>query len=261
MKILICITGELRASEVTYNKFLDFLVEPNNADILISAPLWENNIYYDKAKYIVPINTDKPLIEYYHDECKQMHGNNNWHNIIIKKPGIWLGGLFPHRKGSGGFVYYYKYMAMKFINQLNLQNKYDFFVFTRSDQYYSSINHIEKIIDKSKNTDIWIPIGENYNGVYDRHWIVSTEAIMKCCNLLEPMFLRPDQLCINLRRPWNSEMYIRRVFDINNVNIERTIRQQFIVRGSSKSRKWSQGVYVQKYNVVAAYMSECRLAQ
>ena len=116
MKTLICLIGDLRASEKTLDRFCNLMVEPNNADILISAPFWENNPFYEIAKYKYIGKNPKPLINEYNKICQTLNGNKDWFETIRRKPGTWAGGLT--RIGSGAYIYYYKYLALKLIHTL-----------------------------------------------------------------------------------------------------------------------------------------------
>lgn len=96
-KTLICIVGELRAAELTYESFEKNILLPNKADILLCIPddkngEYKKNSYYKNAKYIKIFDSTKNITTYYEEICKKFHGNTDWKKLLyIKK--FWLGGI------------------------------------------------------------------------------------------------------------------------------------------------------------------------
>ena len=74
---------------------------------------------------------------------------------------------------SGSIHFAIKDIILK--NHLSVINKYEYLIYTRFDQYYTS-NHFESISNKSK---IYIPDGEDYFGIGDRHAVISSDLAEK----------------------------------------------------------------------------------
>lgn len=141
------------------------------------------------------------------------------------------------------------------IQELNLDKEYDRFIITRSDYLY---NEFHPPIDLLSPEYVWIPEGEDWRGYCDRHWVLSKQHLKSCLNLLEPIFCQTDIL-FNLMKhksDWNSESYIKLIFDMNNIEVKRFPRTQFLIRASTQSRTWTKGIYDENLQVTIAYPTE-----
>ena len=84
---------------------------------------------------------------------------------------------------SGNIHFAIKDIILK--NYLEELKKYEFIIYTRFDQFYTDyhINMEDEDLDY-----IWIPEGENYHGIGDRHAIIPTQYIeefLSICNYVD----------------------------------------------------------------------------
>jgi hypothetical protein len=68
---------------------------------------------------------------------------------------------------------------------------YDRFIITRSDFYYLSPHPPLECLDPDK---LWVPNGADYNGITDRHLVVSAADLVASFNLIEDALCYPSQL-------------------------------------------------------------------
>ena len=73
-------------------------------------------------------------------------------------------------------------------------DRYDRFVVTRSDFVWLCPHPPLSILDPRS---LWIPDGEHYGGVTNRHLVVSREDLIPAVSLIEDILLRPEE---SLRR-------------------------------------------------------------
>lgn len=305
-KNLICIVGELRAPELTFESFQKNICIPNNADLLLCIPddktgAYKNNLYYKNAHHIKVFDSSKNITSYYEEICKNLNGAADWKKLMhIKK--FWLGGiqdrsprtvlkeiqriikhsqktkfqkgkdtltvflnLLLKQKGpldqpsGAGFVLLYRHLLLEMIKEGNLHETYERFIITRSDHLYAGYHPLTEQLDP---TYVWIPEGEDWRGYCDRHWILSKQHLEPCLDLLRPIFCQTNTLfdLMKHKYDWNSESYIKLIFEFNKIQVKRFPRTQFLVRGSTQSTPWTKGVYKENIHASIAYPTEYELA-
>lgn len=93
---LICIVGELRGAELTFQGFKEKVLDPNDADLLLCVQKGEgggvHNEYYNHAKYIKEYDTEKNITEWYERISRRINGSSNWKRLLHVQ-GHWLGGV------------------------------------------------------------------------------------------------------------------------------------------------------------------------
>ena len=170
-------------------------------------------------------------------------------NWVIKQKG-------PLDQPSGaGFVLLYRHFLLEMIKEQKLDEIYERFIITRSDYMYDAFH---PPIDLLNPQYVWIPEGEDWRGYCDRHWVLSKHHLKPCLNLLQPIFCQTNTL-FNLMKhkyDWNSESYIKLIFEMNNIQVKRFPRTQFLVRGSTQSPTWTKGIYNKTLDITIAYPSE-----
>ena len=83
----------------------------------------------------------------------------------------------------------------------------DRFVITRSDFVWLCPHPPLSVLDREA---IWLPDGEHYSGLNDRHLVASRADVVNCLNILEDILLRPIQLYEEMKpQPtWNIEQFL-----------------------------------------------------
>jgi hypothetical protein len=255
---------------------------------------YKNNEYYRNAKYIKTVDGLKDINIFYDEIVQELKGSPKWRDLLEIKE-YWLGGIkdlrfktlykalkkifFSDRKdktvnsmkifadyifrqkgpydqlSGGGYVLLYRHLVLKMILEKGLDKKYDRFIITRSDHFYGAPDTDINTLDSDF---VWIPEGEDWRGYCDRHWILSSKHLVPCLDLLKPIFCESKKLydLMKDRFNWNSESYIKFVWDLRNIQVKRFPRVQFLVRSEGGTKTWTEGVYNPDLNLRIAYQSE-----
>ena len=216
-KTLVCVLGQTRAQDITWNNFNKYVLKHLNADLAlcISEKKSPNNNMHKKAKFIWSYKDSKDYTNHYENaqkilvKEKKLKIKPNWKKLINVKD-FWLArvkGASKIRSGTGGLLIYNRWYLLRKIKKLKLDRIYSRFIITRSDflwSFYPKLNNLDKKY-------IWIPNGEKYGGYTDRHAVLSKSNYEDYLNLLEPILLEPKKLymLMNKKKNWNLERYIK----------------------------------------------------
>ena len=215
-KTLVCILGQTRAQDITWNSFNKYVLNFLNADLaLCVAEKKSSSNMYKNAKYIWSYKDSKDFSNHYENaqkiliKEKKLKKKPNWKKMLKVKD-FWLAGVkgASKIKGSGGLLIYNKWYLLRQIQRLKLDKIYSRFIITRSDFVWSFYHPKLKNLDKKY---IWIPNGEKYGGYTDRHAILSKSNYEDYLNILEPILLEPETLykLMCKKKNWNHERYIK----------------------------------------------------
>ena len=198
LKTLVIIMGTLRGGELAWSSFYKNMIQPNNADLALMIP---KNIsrslssLFNHSKYI-----------WTHDEYEDwgvaideaIGGNGEWRKMaaFYNSTGL-FGGTKEGGKGSGAIVLLIRFYIRQILIRDNLLNKYDRFVLTRSDHYYSCIHDLDELDPQY----LWVPNGEDYSGITDRHVVMNRKQVLKVLNILPPIILKPKQYMYKVLNP------------------------------------------------------------
>jgi hypothetical protein len=222
IKTLVCILGQTRAQDITWNNFNSYLLKSLNADLALCVAEKKtlNNQMYKNAKYIWKYKDLKDYSKHFEDaqkkliKSKKLIEKPNWKKMLKIKD-FWLGrikGSSSIRSGTGALLIFNRWFLLQKILKLGLNKKYDRFIITRSD-FIWTIHHPSM---KNLNSNyIWIPNGEKYGGYTDRHAVLSNKNFYDYLNLLEPILLEPEKLfrLMSSKKNWNLERYIKFYLD------------------------------------------------
>lgn len=276
---LICFTGQTRAADATWNAFkkhvLDVINPGGSTDIALSISKDESNIniLYKNAKYIWDFDEKSDI-----GECFEFAANT--YNVFDKKwrdilqiEGYWLGGIddpvYKHETRSSIMLFYRWFLYYNLKNN-NLLNNYDWFIITRSDNYYIK-DHISIPYIRCKyGNKILIPNGEDYGGYCDRHIICHRSYIESVLDMLSPIMTQTSNLIKTMSKSdgysgygWNNESYQKLLLDSGNVSnkIIRIPRAMFLVRELDGPTSFSTGEYDSRYGLIVKYKSEMEQAE
>lgn len=242
-RTLVIIMGTLRGGEASWSSMYKHLLEPNSADLALLIPkntprssslfnrskfVWEHDEYADWGvaieKYIngskntkwrqmvIPRNClATNLISAKttglfggvkeHSKCKCLE-------VKLGKPPLKNHSCYKEREGSGAIIFVLRVLLQQNIRRLSLHEKYDRFVVTRSDHYYGCSHNLDDL----DNRYMWIPGGEDYLGITDRHLVCNSSHILKALNILPPVVLNPQKY-------WNV---------VGHINPERLIKHRWV---------------------------------
>lgn len=217
-KVLIIMMGTLRGGELAWETFYRNVLLPNEADLALMVP--EDTSPHSSslmvhAKYVW---THLDHRDWGVAIDQEFGGNGTWRELATAYnfTGL-LGGTKESTRGSGAIVFMLRHYISQILVQDGLLDQYDRFVLTRSDHYYGCLHDLRDLDPEY----IWLPEGENYGGVTDRHVVVSRAHVLKVLNILPPViadphkymgqkFVNPEKL---IRRRWAEEnvlQFVRR---------------------------------------------------
>lgn len=229
--------------------------------------------YRANAQYVWDVE-DPPDNDYTGLYNKIAHACGNpqfWaRELVSYLPGNVFSGIGggPMNAGSGALLYYFRYVALQEILRNGLNKKYTHVVITRSDYEYAA-PHPTKIDTDS----LWIPQGEDYGGVTDRHTVVPMHLAVKALNIVEEMVSNPPQDVVakynflaedgrvNRMRDWNPESLLKHYYERQGLKLTRFPRVMFSVRDTTDSQRstwYSADAHVNGFadNVLVKYPTE-----
>lgn len=192
-RTLVIIMGTVRGGEKAWASMYNNLLKPNSADLALLVPrntprssslfnhskfVWEHNEYSDWGFAI--------------DKFVPGGNQTGWRELqkfkILRLLGV-FGGTKETPRGSGSIIFLLRVFVQEKIKLLGLVEQYDRFVLTRSDHYYGCLQNLDDL----DNRYLWVPRGEDYFGITDRHFVCNSSHIMKALNILPPVVLNPGR--------------------------------------------------------------------
>nr|QBK86968.1 MAG: hypothetical protein LCMAC103_03100 [Marseillevirus LCMAC103] len=267
-RVLVCVLGNLRGSPVAWNSLLEHVVAPNNADLALcyhntgDGGEEENTVLYKAAKYRwrVPEFSDWGVAL---DGVAK--GETAWRKVL-PMPGILWGGVFrdgARLKGSGAIIYFFRHCLKGRLLAHKLHEAYDAFVITRADHFYVRHPKIE-LLDLRR---LWIPEGEDYGGLCDRHMIVGKENVVAVLSMLDCLFADPDKFVATFHlggahRRLNTEIFLSMFLRENKLHasVRRFERTFFLVKTATDQTSWAgNALFVDALGLYCKYPNELRL--
>jgi hypothetical protein len=115
-------------------------------------------------------------------------------------------------------VFWQRWFVYNKIVEFKLLKKYDRFVVTRSDHYYLC-EHNLTALDPSM---VWVPEGEDYGGITDRHVVAPAEKILQVLDILPPLLRHPSEFLKFLGDMYN---------ETKNTNAEKLLLRRWHMQG------------------------------
>jgi hypothetical protein len=169
-KYLVILAGLPRGGEPTWKSIFKNLVKPLGADLAICTgnEIDKNSTLYKKSDYKWLFKEYEDWFDYYNENF-----SGDWRKVFEL-------GLDTGLYNSGSVHFAIKDIIRR--NYLDTIKKYDYFIYSRFDQFFI-MEH-----PKFMGDNIWIPEGENYTGICDRHAVVPSkygEEYLNICNYLD----------------------------------------------------------------------------
>jgi hypothetical protein len=223
-KVLVCLLASTRAHQLTFPSFKREVLDELNADLALALLIDETYDYanrfwqHAKFRWTAPIYTDYgeafDLAQRW--LCQQYNiPAPDWRQMLRLK-GIWQGGIRSPdlQPSSSAILPFCRWLLLNGLQQDKLLDRYDRFVITRSDFVWLCPHPPLSILDRDA---IWVPDGEDYGGLNDRHLVSSRVDIVNCLNTIEDILLHPiqfyeemNQLSEKMKPPhgWNDEQFL-----------------------------------------------------
>ncbi len=267
-KTLVCLIAETRASAITWPGIKSFVLDSLRADLLLcisvpekydfANPLWQ----FAKYRYSTPEFNDWGDA---FDEVQQAQMQPakdetlpDWRQLLEIKS-QWLGGVKGpgQHAGSAAILIYYRWLLLKFLQSEGLLDRYDRFVLTRSDFVWTTHHPPMSALDPQA---IWIPDGEGYMGLTDRHAVLSRENIEIYLDIISPIVKEPNILFSEMKHKnnWNLEQFID--YSLARRKCRDKVRHFPYVMYSARewggTTSWSQGNWSDEFGYYIKYKSE-----
>lgn len=242
---LVIIMGNLRGGEEAWKSLYKNVLDVNTADLaLILGPAnstsnyhYPNSSLYKRAKYVWNFQE-------YNDwaDAIDLINGTSWRETHLpyftrKRTGL-LGGVKGHL-GSGAIIFMIRwFLVQHLLGNPDVLDQYERFVITRADHYYQC-QHEYRYLDLSNST-VWIPQGEAYGGVTDRHLIVSRANILDTLDILPTLFQQKDERLQDWIAVGTPESILRRVWTSKGLNVKRTKRVMFTCATQFDSTRWKR---------------------
>ncbi len=201
-RVLVCILSTTRAHQLSFSSFKRHVLDELNGDLALALAIDEKydygNPFWQHAKYRWTTPSFKDDYGEAYDLAQrwlcQEHNvaATDWRSILRLK-GLWQGGIrsadpVPSRSAMGTYA---RWVLLHGMQQDGILDRYDRFVLTRSDFVWLCPHPPLNILDHAA---IWVPSGEDYDGLNDRHLVASRADVVNCINLIEDIVLHPTEL-------------------------------------------------------------------
>jgi len=264
MKTLVCITAQTRAHEVTYQNFVKNLLEPLNADLLLVVQKTGKSDPFRERAILVEEHDEPEDFGEIIDSVSQNYGLKDWRQLLQVKD-QWLGGIKGpgEHKGSAGILILYRHLLQQCLLKNGfLEGKYDWIIQTRSDHFFKYPHPPVEMFDRSA---VWVPEGQDYGGITDRHWVMTPFLSLFALNLLIPMLTYPMQMrhqMLAMRDDWNLERYCKYLWEEKyGLTVRRFPRTFFTTRGEKDTSRWSAGSFHPPAGMIVKYRDEFEEAE
>jgi nucleoside-diphosphate-sugar epimerase len=252
-RTLVIVAGQARGGELAWKSLKHNLLAPLNADLALfmgdSQPI--PSMLADMAKYqwTLPEVSDWGV---FFDmaaaqSCPQSEVGREWRAWLCQIPGIMLGGVnnCGNNAGSGGILLSFRLAVHNKLSELKLWDKYEYFMFTRSDYVYLCPHQNPKTFEaRDVNNAIFIPEGEDYGGITDRHLVANSHNFFKAVNIGPDLVCKSqlyNSMLMSLNSPINLEVLLMVYFKEQQLEVQRYPRVMFSVKTTQDPTRWSHG--------------------
>ena len=228
-KYLTVLIGHPRGGEKTWHSLYENVVEPLNSDLaILTGKKWiHDQSFVHKSKYLWVFDEPDDWFSYYEEKF-----TGNWKKYfeLGKDTGLY---------NSGSIHFALKNILLDdYINDLK---EYEQIIFTRFDQFY-----LNKHSEFSKDF-IWIPEGEDYFGLCDRHAVVPNKYIEQYLDIVSFIdgseSLKFDDELLNCEVTYKNHLASANLIE----KVNRFKRTQFTVSIDGDKNNWRIPVYKINY--------------
>lgn len=202
MKCLVIVICQTRAHKTTWQSFQRNVLQSLGADLaLCVSKSSTSDSFRENAKYIWEYDDYTNWADGFDAVQREIGSAAPWRKILDVDPGrdsCLFGGIpYPHTIGSGAVLLYYRWRVLENVRRLGLTSEYDWFIITRSDYMYP-VPHVP--LDILSNSSVWIPDGERYGGVTDRHLICPSKFFERSIDMLGRILTQPEDTLAKYKR-------------------------------------------------------------
>ena len=280
-KKLVILTTSTRAHHITYQNFRANVLDVLDADLALSVETQKYPTpdgYRSAAKYIWEMNPPKDFdFMHFYDQISTKCFNHPFNESYAQIMGTigpggsgWLGCIkAANQHACCAQMLFYRWFALQNILKEKLYLQYDTVIISRSDFYW--VGPHEKLDIKRGN--VYVPEGEDYGGVYDRHYVLSMYDAISALGHSEIVVEREDPNeqknyiitaaggvngSVGNNLEWAHNMWLTKVLKLN---ITRYPHSGLLVKDISDGtpERWGnppQVIYVRGSYIMAKYITE-----
>jgi hypothetical protein len=269
-RTLVCIIAETRSWKITWPSFKTNVLDALNADLALCIGMDDSynqdNPFWQTARYLWTSKEYEDYGDGFDEAQSRLIGDApalDWRTILRVKD-QWLGGIKGHDQhpGSAGILIYFRWLLLERLRSSGALEHYDRFVITRSDFVWLSAHPSLEVLTPDY---IWMPDGENYGGLTDRHVVLARDDVELYLNLMEPIVCDTSALISAMqgRSNWNLESYIKQHLRWRGAlaRVKLFPYLMYSVRERQGSTRWARGVWNNRQNCFIKYISEYAAAQ
>ena len=234
MKYLVILAGSPRGGKRTWSSLDKYVLKHLNADLAICTDIDIKSSYLiNLAKYVWRTEKYDDFSEYY-----KKNFSGNWEEYF--KLGFDT-GLY----NSGMIHFAFKDIVRNTYS--HVIQEYDYIIYSRFDQFYTDYH------PKLSGNNIWIPEGEDYFGICDRHAVFPSEFandFLNICGFINSkVALKYDSSYLNCETTFFNQLQ-----ENNQINtVKRFDRLQFTSAVEGDKTNWRIPI-MRVYGISKLYM-------
>jgi hypothetical protein len=236
-RCLVIVICQTRGYRSTWEPFKRNVLDTLGADLAVCVSTSQiSDPFREHAKYRWEYPDYSDWAQAYSDVSRELGSTVDWRPIlgVGAGTGCLFGGInIPARStyhGSGAVLFYYRWRVHESIRNLNLTEKYDWFIITRSDYMYDVPHVPVSMLDPNF---AWSPNGERYGGITDRHLICPSRYILDATSMLHCMLTTPHEF-VRIFQSYggetNPESCIMSYFQAKNIPVRFVPYFMYVVR-------------------------------
>jgi hypothetical protein len=271
-RVLVCVIASTRAHQLTFSYFKRQVIDELGGDLALALLIDENydyaNPFWQHAKYrwTAPNYVDFGEAFDFAQRwlCQQRNiARPDW-RLMLGIKGYWQGGILSPdpQPTASAIMQFCRWLLLHGMQQDQILDRYDRFVITRSDFVWHCPHPPLSILDP---TAIWVPEGEDHQGLNDRHLVISRADIVKGLNMIEDVLLHPTELYEEMKHQptWNDEQFLAHHF-LREGLLSKVKRFPYVMHTGrplhDKTPTWSPGRFEPAVGHFVKYADEFRLA-
>lgn len=218
VRTLVILIGNLRCGELAWKSLYDNLLDyPKNsgdgATMDKALAIGDTDFAYQNASLFQRSRYYWKFEEYGDDWSAALDTiDPRWKTTVaplIHDSSLVLGGVqYGHWQGSGAISFWIRWFLSERLKEDNVIGQYDRFVITRSDHFYMCPHDLSKLSLEY----LWVPKGQDFGGVTDRHLIVPSEHVLTALNILPHVLAHPNDYPRLSEPDYNPESLLRDVW-------------------------------------------------
>jgi hypothetical protein len=271
-RVLVCLLASTRSHRLTFSSFKKQVLDELNADLALALaidgsydyanPFWQHAKYRWTAPVFADYGEAFDLVQRWLCEERNIPPRD-W-RMMLRVKGLWQGGIksaFP-QKSVASLLPFCRWLLLRGLQQDGVLDSYDRFVLTRSDFIWLCPHPPLSVLDREA---LWLPDGEHWGGLNDRHVVASRDDIADCLNGIEDILLHPTELYASLHdQEVNSEqlmhLHLQRKGILHKVRFFPYV--MYLARAvSDHSPAWTRGRYQPACGHFVRYEKEFRSAR